>query len=68
MSLSSGRMYGISSTEGRRRTGIEEDVERWEAGHHDGCCGKLFQMSLKDSLSQELGKLILTHTCFNHRP
>lgn len=28
MSLSSMRMYGISSTGGRRRTGTEEDVER----------------------------------------
>lgn len=55
MSLSSRGMYEISPTEGRRRTGIKEDVERWETGHHDGCCGKLFQMSLKDSLSQELG-------------
>lgn len=37
--LPSRRKRGISSTEGWRRTGLEEEVERGETGHDDGYFG-----------------------------
>lgn len=51
--LPSRRESEISSTEGRRRTGLEEDVERGETGHHDGYSLENYpKWALKDGLAE----------------